>query len=248
MIDTTYIQLINNVLKNGEKRPSRNEPTTSLFGTNITFDIQQTGLPLISLRRMHMPGIVGEFRAFLHDAKTVEEFEELGCNFWHIFAEEDNSLILDYAPRTQLPAVIDNIKNDPYSRRHIINLWNHERIKDLSLPCCHYSYQFYVRGDAYIDMIWTQRSVDIAVGLPSDMVIAALYVQHICNETNYKPGKVIMNFGDAHIYDKHLDNIDLLLTQPVTTTKLDFTWNNVTERLTCDAYNPNKPIKFELIK
>ena len=243
MIDDAYKDLIQEVLDSGELRNTRNGVTISLFGTSLSFDMEKIGLPLVSLRRIYTKGIAGEFKGFLQDAKTVEEFEALGCPYWKLWANEDGSLNLDYPPREQLDAVIDSIKNDPMSRRHIINLWDHTHLDDLSLPCCHFNYQFYVR-DNRLDMIWTQRSVDVAVGLPSDFVLAALYVKHIGDATGLLPGRITMNFGDTHIYHEHIEDITEMVKLPSEDNLITWDWDG--DSLTYNDYNPKPPIKFLL--
>ena len=242
-IDDLYKELIQNVLDNGELREGRNGNTISVFGTNLSFDMEKIGLPLVSLRRIFTKGVVGEFRGFLADAKSVAEYEALGCPYWELWGDKDGLLNLDYPPREQLDDVIESIKNDPMSRRHIINLWDHTHLDELSLPCCHFNYQFYVRN-GHLDMIWTQRSVDIAIGLPSDFILAALYVKHIADATGLDVGRITMNFGDTHIYEEHIKEITEMITKPSVTEFLD--WNFDGEKLYCIGYEPKESIKFLL--
>jgi len=243
-IDEIYADLVNEVMKEGTVRETRNGETVSIFGTSIKFDIAETGLPLLSLRKIFTKGVVGEFKGFLQDAKTVEEFRALGCPYWDLWAGEDGKLELDYPPREQWDALIEGIKNDPGSRRHMINVWNHDRLDDLSLPCCHFSYQFYVR-DGFIDMIWTQRSLDVAVGLPSDLILSALYLSEIGRQTGLKPGTVRMNFGDTHIYKEHWIPIAAMINhRQYNTQKIDFWWDG--EELTFDNYMPHDRVDFLL--
>lgn len=243
-IDQVYKNFAMNVLENGEKRETRNGETRALFGTTLSFDMAVTGLPLISLRKMYLRGIVGEFRGFLQDAKSVQEFEALGCPYWQLWAEPDGSLNLDYPPREQLSAVIKSIMEDPTGRRHIINLWDHTHLDELSLPCCHFNYQFYVRKGRYLDMVWTQRSVDIAVGLPSDFILAALYLDYIGFETGLKPGRITMNFGDSHIYEEHIDQMHEMLERVSSHSFIDWYWEEGV--LKVKNYAPHEPIKFLL--
>jgi len=243
-IDEIYADLVNEVMKEGTVRETRNGETVSIFGTSIKFDIAETGLPLLSLRKIFTKGVVGEFKGFLQDAKTVEEFRALGCPYWDLWADEDGKLELDYPPREQWDALIEGIKNDPGSRRHMINVWNHERLDELSLPCCHFNYQFYVR-DGFIDMIWTQRSLDVAVGLPSDLILSALYLSEIGRQTGLKPGTVRMNFGDTHIYKEHWIPIAAMINhRQYNTQKIDFWWDG--EELTFDNYMPHDRVDFLL--
>jgi len=242
-IDDLYKELIQDVLDNGELRETRNGNTLSLFGTNLSFDMEKIGLPLLSLRRIFTKGIVGEFRGFLADAKSVAEYEALGCPYWELWGDKDGLINLDYPPREQLDIVIESIKNDPMSRRHIINLWDHTHLNDLSLLCCHFNYQFYVRNGR-LDMIWTQRSVDVAIGLPSDCILAALYVKHIADATGLDVGRITMNFGDTHIYEEHIEDLTDMIKTPSVTKFLPWTFDG--ESLTYTDYKPKKSIKFLL--
>ncbi len=243
-IDEVYAQLVTEVMTEGTIRETRNGETVSVFGTSIKFDIAETGLPLLSLRKIFTKGVVGEFKGFLQDAKTVEEFQALGCPYWDLWAGEDGKLELDYPPREQWDALIEGIKNDPGSRRHMINVWNHERLDELSLPCCHFNYQFYVRN-GFIDMIWTQRSLDVAIGLPSDLVLSALYLAEIGRQTGLKPGTVRMNFGDTHIYKEHMVSLAAMISHREPHKQaIDFWWDG--EELTFDNYMPHDRVDFLL--
>ena len=243
-IDEVYAQLVKEVMAEGTVRQTRNGETVSVFGTSIKYDIANAGLPMISLRKMFTKGVVGEFKGFLQDVKTVQEFRDLGCPYWDLWGDEDGKLELDYPPREQWEDLIEGIKTDPGSRRHMINVWNHSRIEKLSLPCCHFSYQFYVR-DGFIDMIWTQRSLDVACGLPSDLILAALYLSEIGRRTGLKPGTMRMNFGDTHIYKEHWVSImDMVSNRELCTQKIDFDWNG--DELTFNNYAPHDRVKFLL--
>ena len=247
MIDWTYKRFCGNVLSDMEIKQTRNGTTYSSFGKSLSFDLEQTGFPLISLRKIYPKGIIGEFKGFLNDAKTVAEFKEYGCNYWDLWGDKDGNLVLDYPPREQLTKVIKSIKEDPNGRRHLIDLWNHENLDKLSLPCCHYAYQFYVRGNKYLDLVWTQRSIDIAIGLPSDFVLSALYLAEIGNATGYTPGRVTMNFGDAHIYEDHYhDLLNILHNRNCNSDKIIWNWDG--DKATYKDYNPYPPVKFNLIK
>jgi thymidylate synthase len=126
----------------------------------------------------------------------------------------------------------------------MINVWNSERLDKLSLPCCHFNYQFSVRN-GFIDLIWTQRSLDVAIGLPSDLILSALYLSEIGRRTGLTPGKVTMNFGDTHIYQEHLGAIEDMITHRYSNhSSINFTWNG--KNLKYDDYFPYDKIDFEL--
>lgn len=243
-IDRCYKELVMDVINEGEMRETRNGTTLSTFGTTLKFDVESNGLPLLSYRHIYTKGIVGEFLGFLQDAQTVEEFEALGCPYWKLWGDKEGSLKLDYPPREQLNAVIESIKAEPTGRRHIINLWDHTHLDALSLPCCHFNYQFYVRKGK-LDIIWTQRSLDVAIGLPSDLVLATLYLEHIGQATGLKPGRITMNFGDTHIYEEHLSDLKRLVFMRLPNDEpIKYKWDG--KELTYSNYEPNEAVKFLL--
>jgi thymidylate synthase len=208
-IDNIYADLGFELLNCGEKKLGRNGNTISLFGTSLKYDMSN-GFPILSMRKIFYKGIVGEFVSFLQDAKTVEGFEANGCNYWKLWADANGTLKLDYPPREQLDYVLNLIKTEPTSRRIIIDLWNPSSRGKLSLDPCHTQYQFSVRK-GFLDMIWTQRSVDYAVGAPSDFILAALYNITIANECGLLPGIITFNFGDTHLYEEHIDDFSEML-------------------------------------
>lgn len=207
-----YAQLIFKILEHGDYRPTRNVPTRSLFGMSLIVDNVATAFPLIQGRKMFPKGIFGEFAAFVRQPKHVDDFEKWGCNYWKDWADEDGSLNIDYGNAwfnfgnfNQVEDLKAKLRLNPTDRRMIINSWIPPHLADLSLPCCHYSYQFYVRENKYLDMIWIQRSVDMMVGLPSDIVLAALFLITLGNEFGYKPGRIKMDLGDCHVYENHIN-------------------------------------------
>jgi thymidylate synthase len=257
-----YKQLIKEILKYGEHRETRNGLTKSLFGRSLTIDLSahKDFIPLLNFRRMYPQGIFGEFAAFMHNAKSVEEFESYGCNYWKLWADAKGRLELDYSEQlfnfngvNQLNNLIKSLKEDPTSRRHIISLWRPDRFDQISLHCCHYSYQFYVSNDKKLHMIWNQRSVDTMVGLPSDIILAYLWIKLLCEELYLTPGTITMNFGDCHIYNEHiagayeyLERLEPGLIPLATLVK----FTTITEFLASDIevtqYQPHPAIKFEL--
>ena len=246
MIDFIYSNLVNKILTDGEVRDGRNGTTLSLFGERLVFDLKY-GLPLISLRKIYTKGIIGEFKTFIENkTDNIKYFEENGCNYWKLWSKEGGSINIDYAPGKQMTDLIHNIKTNPGSRRHIINLWHHENLDKLSLPCCHYSYQFYIRKNKYVDMIWNQRSVDVAIGLPADLILSSLYLLYVAQSTDYLPGKITMNFGDAHIYKEHIEEIRKMVKRPFNLERINYLFNKDTFKLKIFDYNPHEPIKFVL--
>jgi thymidylate synthase len=249
-IDFQYAVIAKQILETGIKKEGRNGNTISIFGAHMSYDVGR-GFPLLRMRKIFYKGILGEFKSFLDDAKSVQEFEANGCNYWKLWADEDGALRLDYPPREQLDYVINLLKTEPNSRRMIIDLWNPDNRGKLSLDPCHTQYQFYVRNNK-LDMIWNQRSVDWAIGAPSDFVLAALYNITIANEVGLQPGIVTFNFGDTHVYEEHIEQLtklvkDLDKNAPPVLYKLDSTTKNFTpEDLAIYGYNTSEVVKFYL--
>lgn len=261
----SYKELVKNILASGKSKTSRNGNTISLFGTQLKFDANN--IPLLNGRKIFINGVLGEFAAFMQNKYSIDDFKKLGCNYWDAWSGQDGRLDLDYVEQlhmiqvyikgdwySQLEALKIGLKNDPMSRRHIINLWVPENLHVLSLPCCHYSYQFLVDEDNKLHMIWNQRSADTMVGIPSDMILAYLWVQCLCKELGFVPGEVTMNFGDTHIYEEHiagakeyLENIVPKLI-PIAKLSAEFTCIEkfMPTMLEVIQYDPHPAIKFEL--
>ena len=209
-----YVKLLQAITDYGRVKKGRNGHTTSIFGAQMTVNELRDGkFPLLNGRKTHYKPVLGELAAFFKGPNTIKDFEDEGCNYWTKWAAKDGAIELDYGNGwitgvDQIDAVIENIKYEPNSRRHLINGWYPQRVwsNALSLPCCHYSYQWYVDGE-YLDMIWIQRSVDSMIGLPSDVVLAAAWNIIMAGLTGYKPGTLIFQLGDTHIYEEHIDGL-----------------------------------------
>jgi len=187
--------------------------TSSLFGLALNITELRYGIfPLLTSRRIYYKGVFGELAAMLAGPKHVNTFKKHGCNYWDQWANEDGSINVDYGNAwldwdgyNQIEETIKSLTENPYGRRHVISGWRPDKLSELSLPCCHMLYQFYVGGDNTLSMMWYQRSADMMVGVPSDVVFAAAWLLDMCRLTGYKPGDIKMVFTDAHIYRPHFD-------------------------------------------
>ena len=218
-----YCALVDSVIINGSTRTTRAGSTHQLFGTQLTIDCMESGyFPILTQRQIFYKGVFGELAAFLRGATELKEFKELGCNYWDMNAkawptnkgrkDDDMSVGLIYGAQwrnwegklDQIKELIEGIKTNAWSRRHILTTWNPGEIEDMCLPPCHLLAQFNVRADGRLDVCVTMRSVDLILGLPSDVVLYAGLLLLICRETGYAPGKIIFQMGDTHIYTNHL--------------------------------------------
>ena len=262
LFEYDYSALVQRILDDGELRETRNQSTKSLFGESLSFDLRD-GFPLISGRKMFPKGVLGELAALLRKPKCVEDFTKWGCNYWGQWADENGQLELDYGNAwfdfngfDQIADLKHKLANNPADRRMIINAWRPDRLSDLSLPCCHYSYQFHVSTDRVLSMVWTQRSVDVMVGLPSDFILAAAWLIAVASEFNLTAGKIKMDFGDTHIYTDHIDGAKQYLKQCDDVHVAKVHWGYATDgedfcefkpdTLIIGEYSPQPSIQFKL--
>ena len=261
--ETKYIQLIRKILDNGETRVGRNGTTKSIFGETLNIDMSDGRLfPLMMGRRIYYKGVLGEMAAFLKGPKSVHDFKKEGCNYWDAWGDKHGHLNVDYGNIwsdfngvNQLDDLRHKLKYSPNDRRMLISGWNPANLENLSLPCCHILYQWYVRDNTYLDMIWYQRSVDTMIGLPSDIVLAATWNIMLANETGYKPGRLTFNLGDTHIYKEHFEQAKRYTKVSVLTGYPEYKLNAlrgmpiekfIPEQLEITGYTPLTTMKLEL--
>lgn len=259
--ESDYKKLVQEVILNGAIREGRNGQIVSKFAETITID--PTHLPILVGRKMFWKGVVGELAAMLEGADNVAVFKKYGCNYWDSWADVGSGHIeLDYGTAwrnfngiDQLAALIEGLRNDPNGRRHIITGWRPDRLADLSLPCCHLLYQWYVTNDGKLDMIWYQRSVDLMVGLPSDAIFAYVFNQLVAQTVGLRPGKITMMLGDCHVYSNHILNALKYLQTDIGAAYPGNLWIdpaatvfnfNPKDHAIVSGYFPNEAIEFKL--
>lgn len=269
-----YSKLINKVLQKGEKRQTRAGEAYSIFGETITIDISKE-FPLLKGRKMFYKPVLGELAAMLRGPKNVKDFQDMGCNYWNSWGsgKTEEALLdttigtlnldygnawLDFNGVNQLEQLINTLKTNPTDRRMLISGWRPDRLNDLSLPCCHMLYQWYVRDGKHLDMLWYQRSVDTMVGLPSDIILCAAWNIIIASQCGFTPGTIKLILGDTHIYANHVAQVlDYMRglnkameekNDPLAyTLQSDATVTNfMPNMLTIEAYNPQPAIHFKL--
>ncbi|MCI4435924.1 MAG: hypothetical protein JHC33_03830 [Ignisphaera sp.] len=208
-------------------------------------------IPLLTTRKIYYDGVIGELKAFISNASTQQEFVDKGCSFWGAWANEDGSLDVDYARLlhdfngvNQLERVINSLRNQAHSRKHVISLWDPSS-NAKQVPCV-LSYQWIVNGDE-LDMVWTQRSTDVAIGLPSDMLSAWLFNTLMAMTTGYKQGKVYMHLANTHIYEEHVDGMyELIRRLPMQSASYWLTGDIYDFDLEVIDYVHQEPIRFKL--
>ena len=215
-----YLKTAEEILVFGHQRMTRSGVVRSLPFKDLEFDMRNGHFPLITSRKIHYDGVFGEYAAMIRGPKNIKDFQKWGCNYWNDFGDPDTGDIrldygnswIDYNGVNQIDELIHNLRVDPYGRRHIINSWKPDNLKNLSLPCCHIMYQFYVDqdnhngiGERTLSMMMYQRSGDWMLGVPSDMVFGATMLSCVANMINAKPGTLKVAIADAHIYEEHFN-------------------------------------------
>ena len=259
--ELSYNNLIEDILVNGEIVQGRNGRTKKIFAQVLQIDMtNEDQFPLLHTRKIFHKGVLGELAALVRSPKTIADFERWGCNYWKQWGKPDGTIEVDYGNAWfedgQFDHLIHSLRLNPHDRRLIISGWRPNRLKELDLPCCHLLYQWFVREEKYLDMIWYQRSVDTMIGLPSDIVLAAAMNILIANQSGLKPGQLTMILGDTHIYEEHWEGAEEFLQA----FKLDRTYP--TYELACppgmdirmfepsmiqiENYTPSTIMKFEL--
>ena len=219
-----YLDLLQHILDNGISKEDRTGTgTTSCFGYQMRFNLAE-GFPLLTTKKVHLKSIIHELLWFLNGDTNVKYLQDNGVRIWNEWADADGNLghIYGYQWRSwpdyegghidQIKEVIDTIKNNPDSRRIIVNAWNVADIKNMNLPPCHAFFQFYV-ADGKLSLQLYQRSADTFLGVPFNIASYALLTMMVAQVCGLEPGDFIHTFGDVHIYNDHREQVELQLTR-----------------------------------
>jgi thymidylate synthase len=219
-----YLDLLDHVLQNGSRKDDRTGTgTISTFGYQMRFDLRK-GFPLITTKKLHVRSIIYELLWFLRGDTNIRYLNENKVRIWDPWADENGDLghIYGYQWRSwpgpdgeyvdQISQVIDSIKNNPESRRHLVSAWNVGDLKNMALPPCHILFQFYVNEGKLSCQLY-QRSADLFIGVPFNIASYALLTMMMARTTNLEPFEFIHTFGDAHIYLNHIEQVKQQLTR-----------------------------------
>ena len=214
-----YLDLMKLVKENGTKKEDRTGTgTLSIFGHQMRFDLEE-GFPLLTTKKVHLKSIIHELLWFLQGSTNIKYLKENGVSIWDEWADERGELGPVYGSQwrswpvnekesiDQISQVIDQIKNNPDSRRLIVSAWNVSLVEDMALPPCHTLFQFYV-ADGKLSCQLYQRSADIFLGVPFNIASYALLVLMIAKVCGLKPGDFVHTLGDAHLYLNHLEQVE----------------------------------------
>lgn len=219
-----YLDLLQDILDNGTEKSDRTGTgTISVFGRQLRFNLAE-GFPLVTTKRIHLKSVVHELLWFLKGETNIAYLKENGVSIWDEWADENGELGPVYGSQwrawesadgrhiDQIANVIESIKNNPDSRRHIVSAWNVGEIDQMKLPPCHFVFQFYV-ADGKLSCMLTMRSVDSFLGLPFNIASYALLTHMVAEQTGLEVGDFIWSGGDVHIYTNHLEQVALQLTR-----------------------------------
>jgi len=219
-----YLDLLARIRKEGLRKEDRTGTgALSIFGAQMRFDLSD-GFPLVTTKKLHVKSIVHELLWFLQGSTNVRYLQEHGVRIWDEWADADGELGPVYGRQwrswptaggetiDQIAAVVEAIKRDPNSRRHIVSAWNVGEIPKMALPPCHCLFQFYV-GDGRLSCQLYQRSADVFLGVPFNIASYALLTEMVAQVTGLKPGAFVHTFGDVHLYLNHLEQADEQLSR-----------------------------------
>lgn len=219
-----YLDLLKRITTEGVRKEDRTGTgTISVFGHQMRFNLEE-GFPLLTTKKLHLKSIIHELLWFLQGDTNVKYLQENGVRIWNEWADENGDLghIYGYQWRSwpdyngghidQISEVIDTIKNNPNSRRIIVNAWNVADLGNMNLPPCHMFFQFYV-ADGKLSLQMYQRSADTFLGVPFNIASYALLLMMVAQVTGLKPGEFIHTTGDTHLYLNHLEQVELQLSR-----------------------------------
>ena len=219
-----YLDLLKRITTEGVRKEDRTGTgTISVFGHQMRFNLED-GFPLLTTKKLHLKSIIHELLWFLQGDTNVKYLQENGVRIWNEWADENGDLghIYGYQWRSwpdyngghidQISEVIDTIKNNPNSRRIIVNAWNVADLGNMNLPPCHMFFQFYV-ADGKLSLQMYQRSADTFLGVPFNIASYALLLMMVAQVTGLKPGEFIHTTGDTHLYLNHLEQVELQLSR-----------------------------------
>ncbi len=219
-----YLNLLQDVLEKGSEKGDRTGTgTISLFGYQMRFNLEE-GFPLLTTKKLHLKSIIYELLWFLQGDTNAHYLQEHGVRIWNEWADPDGSLghIYGYQWRSwpdykgghidQIKEVIEQIKNNPDSRRLLVSAWNVADIENMNLPPCHLLFQFYV-NNGRLSLQLYQRSANSFLGVPFNIASYALLLMMVAQVTGLKAGDFVHTIGDAHIYTNHLEQVKVQLSR-----------------------------------
>jgi len=230
-----YHDLLQHILDNGTKKEDRTGTgTVSVFGYQSRYDLSE-GFPCLTTKKLHLRSIIVELLWFLQGDTNIKYLKDNKVSIWDEWADENGDLGPVYGHQwrswpsndggtiDQITKLVDQLKNNPDSRRLIVSAWNVADVDNMALPPCHTMFQFYV-ADGKLSCQLYQRSADVFLGVPFNIASYALLTMMLAQVVGLQPGEFIHTLGDAHLYSNHLDQAKLQLTRdcrPLPTMKIN---------------------------
>ncbi len=219
-----YLDLMNDILENGAHKSDRTGTgTLSVFGRQLRFNLAE-GFPLVTTKKLHLRSIIYELLWFLNGDTNIKYLKDNGVSIWDEWADEDGNLgpVYGYQWRSwparnggkidQISKLIEQLKQKPDSRRHMVTAWNPADVDDMALPPCHALFQFYI-ADGKLSCQLYQRSCDTFLGLPFNIASYALLTHMIAQQCDLEVGDFVWTGGDVHLYSNHLDQTRIQLSR-----------------------------------
>ncbi len=230
-----YHDLLQHILDNGTDKSDRTGTgTRSVFGYQMRFDLSE-GFPCVTTKKLHLRSIIIELLWFLKGDTNIQYLKDNKVSIWDEWADENGDLgpVYGYQWRNwpdghggtidQIQRLVDGLKKNPDSRRHIVSAWNVADVENMALPPCHTMFQFYV-ADGKLSCQLYQRSADVFLGVPFNIASYALFTMMLAQVCGLKVGDFVHTFGDAHLYSNHFEQANLQLTRecrPLPTMKIN---------------------------
>ncbi|MEI6489113.1 MAG: thymidylate synthase [Bacteroidota bacterium] len=259
-----YHDLMKHVLEQGASKTDRTGTgTTSVFGYQMRFDLQE-GFPMLTTKKLHLKSILHELLWFLKGDTNISYLKENGVRIWDEWADENGNLGPVYGSQwrswqaadgrtiDQITQVVNQIKNNPDSRRMIVSAWNVGEIDKMKLPPCHAFFQFYVANGKLSCQLY-QRSADIFLGVPFNIASYAILTMMMAQVCKLEPGDFIHTLGDAHLYSNHIEQAKLQLSRecrPLPRLRINPNVNDIFEfkfeDFSLEGYDPHPHIKADV--
>ncbi len=219
-----YLDLLDHVLSKGNEKEDRTGTgTISVFGYQMRFDLSE-GFPVLTTKKLHLKSIIHELLWFLAGETNIKYLTDNGVRIWNEWADENGDLGPVYGSQwrswptpdgghiDQITQVVNSIRNNPDSRRHLVSAWNVSEVDKMKLPPCHILFQFYVANGKLSCQLY-QRSCDVFLGVPFNIASYALLTMMMAQVCGLQPGDFVWTGGDVHIYQNHLEQVKLQLTR-----------------------------------
>ncbi|RFC53693.1 thymidylate synthase [Brumimicrobium aurantiacum] len=259
-----YHHLLKHILDNGSDRGDRTGTgTRSVFGHQMRFDLSE-GFPVITTKKLHLRSIIHELLWFIAGDTNIKYLKENKVSIWDEWADENGDLGPVYGHQwrswpdgnggtiDQIKNLVNQLKNNPNSRRHIVSAWNVADVEKMALPPCHCLFQFYV-ADGKLSCQLYQRSADTFLGVPFNIASYALFTMMLAQVCGLEAGEFIHTFGDAHLYSNHFEQAKLQLSRvirPLPTMKINPEIKDIFdfkfEDFTLEGYDPHPHIKAKV--